>query len=120
MRPLVIVSALVAFELGAAVSSASSAAAPAALEQAWHGCVPDVFAHQNLRQSKAGAQRNALDECKDREDAFVAAMMAVQANEEEAARRSGRSLPARARAWAASVAAYVADPISSWIEMLRC
>ena len=93
------------------------AADPAALEQAWRGCVREAYAHQSPVQGRAGSQRNALDECKAREDAVVAALMAARAD--EAAGRGARSLPARARAWAASVAAYVVDPVSSWIEMLR-
>ena len=90
---------------------------PAALEQAWRGCVREAYAHQSPAQGRAGSQRNALDECKAREDAVVAALMAARTD--DAAGRGARSLPARARAWAASVAAYVVDPVSSWIAMLR-
>lgn len=105
--------------LPCAAAQAPQAADPAALEQAWHGCVREAFAHQSPAQSRAGSQRNALDECKAREDAFVAALMATRGTEGEAGRSGTRSLPARARAWAASVAAYVVDPVSSWIDMLR-
>ncbi|GJE60004.1 hypothetical protein [Methylobacterium trifolii] len=86
-----------------------------ALEQAWNGCVREAFARQPAVQSRAGSQRNALDECKPYEDAFVAARMA----EDGAVRRGNRSLPDRAKAWAATVAAYVMDPLTSWIELRR-
>lgn len=118
MRSLEPAAALVVFGLGTAVSSASLAADPAALERAWHGCVRDAFAHQPQTQSKPGSQRNALDACKEHEDAFVAAMTA-EATEDEAAPGAGKSLPARAGAWAASVTATIVDPVAHWIEMLR-
>lgn len=102
--------------LPCAAAQAPRAADPAALEQAWRDCVREAYAHQPPAQGRAGSQRNALDECKEREDAVVAALMAARDVE---AGRDARSLPARARAWAASVAAYVVDPVSSWIAMLR-
>ena len=73
-----------------------------ALEQAWHRCVRDAFAHQPSGQSRAGNERNALDECKEREDAYVAALMAT------------RPQSMWARAWTA-----IAEPLSAWIGMLR-
>ena len=103
--------------LPGAAAEAPRSADPAALEQAWRGCVREAYAHQSPSQGRAGSQRNALDECKAREDAVVAALMAARTD--DAAGRGARSLRARARAWAASVAAYVVDPVSSWIAMLR-
>lgn len=91
----------------------------AALEQAWHACLRASLAHQSPAQGRAGSQRNALDACKAREDAFVASLMAARAGEDAAGRTGVPSLPARARAWAASVAASVVDPVSSWIDRLR-
>jgi hypothetical protein len=47
-------------------------AAPAnlpALERAWHSCVRDAYDRQPEHGSRAGRERNALDECKPQEDA---------------------------------------------------
>lgn len=86
------------------------------LEQTWHRCLREAYVHQPAGQSRAGNQRNALDECEEQENAYVAASMAAQA----ASRAAGdRSLPARARGWAASVAAYMLDPITDWIRNLK-
>ncbi|GJD30673.1 hypothetical protein PMNALOAF_1923 [Methylobacterium adhaesivum] len=85
-----------------------------ALERAWTACVRETFAEQPAFQGKAGAQRNALDACKEQEDAYVAALMA-----ERAAGGRDRTMVMKAREWAASMAAYVVDPVSSWIAMLR-
>jgi len=85
-----------------------------ALERAWTACVRETFAEQPAFQGKAGAQRNALDACKEQEDAYVAALMA-----ERAAGGRDRTMVMNAREWAASMAAYVVDPVSSWIAMLR-
>src|SRR5207245_1911896 len=49
--------------------AAAQATDPAVLEQAWRDCVREAFAHQSPAQGRAGSQRNALDECKAREDA---------------------------------------------------
>ena len=106
-----------------AAAQAPRAADPAGLEQAWRGCLRESYARQSPAQGRAGSQRNALDECKDREDALVAALMAGPGpgggDAERGAERGARSLPARALAWAASVAATVVDPVSSWIAILR-
>jgi hypothetical protein len=57
-----------------------------------------------------------LDARKEQEDAFVTAVPAAQIAEEEARwRREQRSVAARAGAWAASVTAYVVDPVTSWL-----
>jgi len=96
------------------LGAVSAAPDVAALERAWTTCVRESFVGQPAIQGKAGAQRNALDACKEREDAYVAALMA-----ERAAGDGQRTMAARAREWAASMAAYVVDPVSSWIAMLR-
>ncbi|AWN37998.1 hypothetical protein [Methylobacterium radiodurans] len=83
------------------------------LEQAWHQCLREASGHQPPGQSRAGDQRNALDACREREDAVVAALMAARGGTQ-----AERSLGARARSWAASVAAYVLDPVSSWLGIL--
>lgn len=120
MRTLMLISVGMVAVLG--LWSGPAAADPRALavvERAWKECIREAFTHQPAAQSRAGSQRNALDECKAREDAYVKAVMADQAAEDEEARRGGRTMTARAREWAASVAAYVVDPVSSWIAMLR-
>ena len=90
-----------------------------ALEADWHGCVRAAHARQMPGQSRAGAQRNVLDECREHEDRLVAATMQEQAREDEAARRAGLPLAVRAGTWAASVAAYVVDPVTSWLQGWR-
>ncbi|BAU90188.1 hypothetical protein MPPM_1583 [Methylorubrum populi] len=93
------------------------------LEAVWHGCLREAYARQRPGQSRAGAQRNVLDECRAHEDRLVAATMREQAREDEAARRSGLPLAVRAGAgtwaWAASVAAYMVDPVTSWWQGWR-
>jgi hypothetical protein len=91
-------------------ASGASAAAPAdlrALEQAWHRCLREASGHQPAGQTRAGDERNALDECKPREDALVAALMA-------APRPDDPSGTAWARTWAAFV-----EPLTAWIGALR-
>ncbi|GJD55402.1 hypothetical protein [Methylobacterium dankookense] len=105
-RPLLLLLALAM--LGA---PARAGADPAGLEQAWHRCLREAYAHQPPGQSRAGDQRNALDACKEREDAYVAALMASQG-------RGERGLGARAMGWAASVAASVLDPVTAWLRGL--
>lgn len=68
------------------------------LEQAWHRCIRDAYAHQPAGQSRAGNERNALDECKEREDAYVAALL------------TERPRSVWARAWAT-----ISEPMSGWI-----
>ncbi len=86
------------------------------LEQAWHHCLREAYAHQPAGQSRAGNQRNALDECEEQERAYVAASIAAQVDDKAA---GDTSLPTRARGWAASVAAYVLDPITDWVGSLK-
>jgi len=83
-----------------------------ALEQAWHSCVRQAYDGQHDRGSRAGRQRNALDECKPREDDYVAALMAARPGDADA------PMSGWARTWAAYVA-FVVDPVKAWIEALR-
>lgn len=103
---------VLALFLSAAWSVTVLAAAPAdlpMLEQAWHTCLRDAYVHQPAGQRRAGNARNALDECKPHEDAYVAALMAV------------RPLDANqpVLAWTRMWTAYVVDPVRAWIEALR-
>lgn len=81
------------------------------LEQAWHSCVREAFDQQPMHMSKPGGERNALDEYKPHEDAYVAALMAP---------RPDADLPMGgwARTWAAYMA-FVVDPVKAWIGALR-
>ncbi|MCJ2048479.1 hypothetical protein [Methylobacterium sp. J-070] len=83
-----------------------------ALEQAWHGCVRQAYDSQPERGSKPGRERNALDECKPHEDAYVAALMAARPDDPD--------MPVQgwARTWAAYVS-FVVDPVKAWIDALR-
>jgi hypothetical protein len=81
---------------------------PRALELAWHRCLRDASAHQPSGQSRAGDERNALDECKPREDALVAALMSSRRADD------GRSGTVWSRTWAAFV-----EPLTAWIGGLR-
>ncbi|MGH1589269.1 hypothetical protein ACRBEV_14050 [Methylobacterium phyllosphaerae] len=89
-------------------------AAPAdlpALERAWHKCVREAYDQQLDHGSRAGHERNALDEGKPHEDVDVAALM-------EARLDADWPLGGWARTWAAYVA-FVVDPVKAWIEVLR-
>ena len=120
-------SALLLISLAPQAATAQGTGRPeaglAALERAWHACVRDAFAQQPRTQSRAGSQRNALDACQAQEDAFVAAAMTevdVRSREARAGEPARRpALTERARAWAASVASDVLDPVSSWFSALR-
>ena len=85
----------------AAFPAAAAPADPQVLEQAWHRCIRDAYAHQPAGQSRAGNERNALDECKDREDAYVAALMVERP----------RSM--WARTWAT-----ISEPMAGWFGTL--
>jgi hypothetical protein len=82
-----------------------------ALERAWHGCVRETYDRQQDHSSRASRERNALDECKPHEDAYVAALMAAH-------READLPLHGWARTWAAYVA-LVVDPVKAWVEALR-
>jgi hypothetical protein len=92
----------------AVATMAANPADPRALEQAWHRCLREAYAHQPLGQGRAGDERNALDECKPREDALVAALMSGRGAED------GRSGTVWARTWAAFV-----EPLTAWFGALR-
>jgi hypothetical protein len=87
---------------GPAHALEAATAEPQALERAWHICLREAVAHQPPGQSRAGNERNALDECRDREDAYVAALMA------------DRPAKGWARTWAALV-----EPLAVWIGLAR-
>ncbi len=114
--------ALVLLLIGASLPALPATAQTHALESletAWHSCVREAALRQPAGQSRAGAQRNILDECREHEDRLVAATMSEHARQDEAARRDGLPLTVRAGAWAASVAAYVVDPVTSWLQGWR-
>lgn len=96
--------------VGPGAALAAAPANPQALEQEWHACLREAYAHQPAGQSLAGDARNTLDECKSHEDAYVAAFMAARPVDEN------RPVLACARMWTA----YVVDPVKAWIEALRC
>ena len=63
----------------------------------------EAASRQPSGQSRAGDERNALDECKPREDALVAALMAGRQPDD------GRPGTVWARTWAAFV-----EPLAAW------
>jgi hypothetical protein len=77
------------------------------LELAWHRCLREASARQPRGQSRAGDERNALDECKPREDALVAALMATRSD-------GVRTATVWSRTWAAFV-----EPLTAWLGALR-
>ena len=91
-----------------AAPAQSAPADPRALETAWHRCLREASAHQPSGQSRAGSERNALDECKPREDALVAALMSGSRPED------GRSATLWARTWTAFV-----EPLTAWFGALQ-
>jgi hypothetical protein len=112
--PVLSLSATLVLVSPAAVSAAAvsvSAAPPGdprALELAWHRCLREAYTRQPPGQSRAGDERNALDECKPREDALVAALMSGRRAED------GRSGTIWTRTWAAFV-----EPLTAWFGALR-
>jgi hypothetical protein len=120
MRSLLLMSILccLGVERGYAAPSAMAPDLPA-LEQAWHGCAREAFARQPVYQGKLAAERNALDECKEHEDAYVTAILAAQIAAQEGQWQDETSLGSRAASWASYVAVYVVDPFSSWLRRWR-
>jgi hypothetical protein len=102
---------LLAILAGPVSALAAEPAELPALERTWHGCVREAYDRQPERGSRPGRERNALDECKPHEDAYVAALMAARPNDD---------LPMNgwARTWAAYVS-FVMDPVQAWIKALR-
>ena len=76
------------------------------LEQTWHTCVRDAYGRQPSSQSKQAAQLSALDECREHEDTYVAALMAAQVAEDEAEWRQAQVAPPSAVSWFAAITAY--------------
>lgn len=93
---------------GPAVAWPAAPVDPTALEAAWHACLREATVHQPRGQSHAGDQRNALDECRTREDAYVAALMAA----------GPADATGRPTAWARARATVV-EPLSAWLDVLR-
>ncbi|WP_267359984.1 MULTISPECIES: hypothetical protein [unclassified Methylobacterium] len=98
--------------LGPVSALAAEPADLPALEQAWHVCVRQAYDGQQDRGSRAGRERNALDECKPHEDRYVSALMAARPNDADT------PMNGWARTWAAYVS-FVVDPVAAWIEALR-
>ncbi len=102
---------LVLLTLSSTPSSAESnpiAASLPAMEQTWHACVRDAYGRQPSSQSKQAAQLSALDECREHEDTYVAALMAAQVAEDEAEWRQTQVVPRAAVSWFAAITAYFA------------
>lgn len=114
-RPSVLCPAALVILLAAPAFAAAEASDDTeALRRQWYRCVRQAFSGQPARIETHAAQRAALSACKPAEDAYVAAVMAGDEAERQAGRGSG-SLTSRARAWMASVAATMVDPLTSWI-----
>lgn len=109
VQGLVLLVALVGAEPASALA-AEPANLPA-LERAWHGCVRAAYDRQPEQGNRLGRERNALDECKDHEDRYVAALMAARPD-------ADLPLGGWARMWTAYVS-IVVDPVRAWIEALR-
>lgn len=80
----------------------------------WHRCVQQTYAEQSSSQSRASSQRNALDACKEYEDAYVAAVMASLSDGDEAMPEGDHAMAIRARVWVTSALAYILDPVANW------
>ncbi|KAB1074418.1 hypothetical protein [Methylobacterium planeticum] len=117
MRIVLLIPALIL--LGVEPGVAASVPDLPGLERAWHGCVREAYGRQPSSQSRLAAERSALDECKDREDAYVAAILAARITEEAAPGQGARAMASRAMAWASSVAGSMIDPVSSWLRSFR-
>lgn len=80
----------------------------------WHRCVQQTYAEQTSSQSRAASQRNALDACREHEDAYVAAVLASLSDGSEAVREGDHAIAIRARVWVTSALAYILDPVADW------
>lgn len=98
--------------VGPASALAAEPADLPAMEKAWHSCVRQAYDRQPERGTRAGRERNALDECKPHEDAYVTALMAARPDD------ANMPMGGWAVTWAAYVA-FVVDPVKAWIEALR-
>ena len=110
MRTLVLILALVG--VGPTSALAAEPADLPGMERAWHGCVREAYDRQPEQGSRPSRQRGALDECKEHEDRYVAALMATRPDD------AGASMSGWARTWAAYVS-FMVDPVKAWIEALR-
>ncbi|MFB0490062.1 hypothetical protein ABIE45_002648 [Methylobacterium sp. OAE515] len=110
MRALLLILALAS--AGPVSALAAEPADLPALERAWHTCVRQAYDRQPEQGSRPSRERNALDECKGQEDAYVYALMATRPDDADA------HMGGWARTWAAYVA-FVVDPVKAWIEALR-
>lgn len=105
--------------LAVSATAAARAEAPAprldrdALRADWHRCVKDSFSGQPATMERKAAEQAALASCKPAEDAYVAAEIAARNAEEAAGQGRGEGLTSRAKAWMASVASHVVDPVSA-------
>ncbi|MGN8094736.1 hypothetical protein [Methylobacterium sp. 22177] len=107
MRSLLL--SLVLLTLSSTPSSAGPdpiAARLPALEQTWHTCVRDAYGRQPFSHTKQAAQLSALDECREHEDTYVAALMAAQVAEDEAEWRQTQVAPPSAVSWFSTITAY--------------
>ncbi|AWN37717.1 hypothetical protein [Methylobacterium radiodurans] len=86
-----------------------------ALERTWHACVRGAFVQHSLAGSKLAAQLSALDECREHEDVYVAALMATRIAEDEARWMRDRPVPSTAAAWLETVTSHVVYPVSYWL-----
>lgn len=85
------------------------------LRNDWHRCVREAYAARAPAENRVSAERIALQTCKNFEDALVMAELAARQKPEQSEKKS---ITGRAREWAASVAAYVVDPVSSLVGSL--
>ncbi|AWI92024.1 hypothetical protein C0214_27570 (plasmid) [Methylobacterium sp. DM1] len=108
MRSLLLIPVLLILSStsGEATSPPSIVVGLPALEQTWHACVRGAYDRQPATQSKQAAQLGALDECRDHEDAYVAALTAVQVAEDEAKWRAAHPGASSVVSWFAAITAY--------------
>lgn len=85
------------------------------LRDDWYRCVRMAYAARMVVESRIPAERSALQSCKNFEDTYVAAELAATQRPEQG---EEKSITGRAREWAASVAAYVVDPVTSLVGSL--
>lgn len=69
-------------------------------------CVREAFDRQPASQSRQASQLGALEECREHEDTYVAALMAAQVAEDEAEWREAQVASPSAVSWFAAITAY--------------
>lgn len=112
---LLIVLVFVGSQSATAEGSLLNASERGTLRDDWHRCVREAYAVHVPTESRVSAQRSALLSCKNFEDAYVSAELAARQRPEQGEKKS---ITGRAREWAASVAAYVVDPVTSLVGSL--